>query len=778
MKFKNYINLFTLAVQLLLIVSAVDGQSQPPIGLSRWEFLLKDAASRPDSNKVKLLLKITDKAMLRYFNGRETDQLRTVVKLINGLAEISSTIKYTSASKRCMLFKSALLYIQNQDSAASLLHKEAVYSYKNAPIADVADAFYFLSESWKYRRHYQQIVIADSIYYLKALAYFKSIGDDLKTASVARAIAVIHFTKGQFLRAIPELLDLYKFQIKVNDSSRHKTTDFLAHCYAINGNFKEAFFYFQESVKYATEINADIDICLYYYRAGRISYNVHEIDKGTVYLTRALHLAELQRDTSLCIHISFIISREGLIEAGKYQEGLNSMLEIIKKYPDAVKNNNTVNLDILNGLANCYFHLKQYTVAEKYYVQAMNIAEREQGLGLPLHKIPIYQDIGRLYMQQKKMNEAAVYFTKALQLSEKIKSLPNIKKTQLELFKLDSVNGNYLSALKHYQSYKTITDSLFNVAKSKQITELEIQYKIEQKEKEVQLLTNQSQLQQVTIRQGKSFRDAVIAGAVLLLLLLFVLFSRYQVKQRANIQLLAKQEQINLQNASLEQLVMEEKRILSEKDKLLEEKEWLMKEIHHRVKNNLQIVMSLLNSQSAYLKDDAALAAIKESQHRIHAISLIHQKLYQSEDFSLVDVSAYIKEVIEYLADNLDAAHQIEFQFSIEPVELDVAQAVPLGLILNEAVTNAIKYAFPDSRKGKVNIHLQGTFAEGMMLTIQDDGIGLPLDFDWRNTQSLGMTLMKGLCKQLDGQFDITGNNGVTVKIKFMPVQQHVSKAT
>jgi two-component system, sensor histidine kinase PdtaS len=778
MKFKNYINPFTLAVQLLLIVLAVDGQSQRLVDVSRWEFLLKDATSRPDSNKVKLLLKLTDREMLRYFNGRETNHLHSVVKLIEGLTEISSTMKYTSASKRCMLFKSALLYIQNQDSAASLLHKEAVSSYKNSNIADVADAFYFLSESWKYRRHYQQIVIADSAYYLKALAYFKTIGDDLKAASVSRAITIIHFTNGQLLRAIPELLDLYKFQIQINDSSRHKTTDFLAHCYAINGNFKEAFFYFQESLKYAAETNAGIDICLYYYRAGRISYNVHEIDQGTAYLTHALHLAELQRDTSLCIHISFIISREGLIEAGKYQEGLNSMLAIIKKYPNAVKNNNTVNLDILNGLANCYFNLKQYPVAEKYYMQAMNIAEREQGLGLPLHKIPIYQDMGRLYMQQKKMSEAAVYFNKALQLSEKIKSLPNIKKTQLELFKLDSVNGNYLSAMKHYQSYKAITDSLFNEAKSKQIAELEIQYKIEQKEKEVQFLTNQSHLQQVTIQQGKSFRNAVIVGAVLLLLLLFVVFSRYQVKQRANKQLLIKQDYINQQNVSLELLVLEEKKILTEKDKLLEEKEWLMKEIHHRVKNNLQIVMSLLNSQSAYLKDDAALAAIKESQHRIHAISLIHQKLYQSEDFSLVEVSAYIKEVIEYLADNLDAAHHIEFKFSIEPVELDVSQAVPLGLILNEAVTNAIKYAFPYNRKGKININLQGTFAEGMILTIQDDGIGLPLDFDWRNTQSLGMTLMKGLCKQLDGQFDITGNNGVTVKIKFMPVQQYVSKAT
>src|SRR5262249_22759774 len=129
---------------------------------------------------------------------------------------------------------------------------------------------------------------------------------------------------------------------------------------------------------------------------------------------------------------------------------------------------------------------------------------------------------------------------------------------------------------------------------------------------------------------------------------------------------------------------------------LLKEKEWLVREIHHRVKNNLQIVMSLLNSQSAYIDNEPALTAIHDSQHRVQAMSLIHQKLYNSENLSSIEMSNYIRELAYNLRDSFNAGKHIRFNFNIESIEMDVSQAVPVGLILNEAITNSIKYAFPD----------------------------------------------------------------------------------
>jgi two-component sensor histidine kinase len=193
--------------------------------------------------------------------------------------------------------------------------------------------------------------------------------------------------------------------------------------------------------------------------------------------------------------------------------------------------------------------------------------------------------------------------------------------------------------------------------------------------------------------------------------------------------------------------------LLKEKDGLLTEKEWLLKEIHHRVKNNLQVVMSLLNSQAAYLSDDTALSAIKESQHRVHTMALIHQKLYQSEQIACVDMPSYINEVVGYLQESYSHPRQILFKLNVEPIELDVTQAVPLGLIINEAIINAFKYAFPGGASGTVALSLHRLGESTFQLTISDDGIGLPAGYDPARSRSLGMTLMHGFSGQLGASF-------------------------
>lgn len=202
--------------------------------------------------------------------------------------------------------------------------------------------------------------------------------------------------------------------------------------------------------------------------------------------------------------------------------------------------------------------------------------------------------------------------------------------------------------------------------------------------------------------------------------------------------------------------------------KLYHEKEWMINEIHHRVKNNLQVVISLLNTQSAYLDNKDAILAIQNSQHRMHAMSLIHQKLYQSENLATIDISWYIYELVKYLSDHFDVEKKINFEIDTEKLELDVAQAVPLGLILNEAVSNAIKHAFPDGEKGIIKISLKKMHAETNELTIADNGIGLAEDFKSENSNSLGMNLMIGLTDQLGGTFDYKNTNGLTIIITFI----------
>ena len=211
--------------------------------------------------------------------------------------------------------------------------------------------------------------------------------------------------------------------------------------------------------------------------------------------------------------------------------------------------------------------------------------------------------------------------------------------------------------------------------------------------------------------------------------------------------------------------------MVQQKDKLLNEKEWLMKEIHHRVKNNLQIVISLLSTQSNFLDNDVAYKAIRESQHRMQSISLIHQKLYQSENLALVNINAYITDLVTYLHDSFDTGTHITFDINVAGMELDVTRAVPLGLILNEAITNAIKYAFPNGREGVIRISLTENGAGTCILKIQDNGIGMPAATNTGKSRSLGMSLMRGLSKQLGGSLTIETREGLAIIIDFVNEQ-------
>jgi len=244
-----------------------------------------------------------------------------------------------------------------------------------------------------------------------------------------------------------------------------------------------------------------------------------------------------------------------------------------------------------------------------------------------------------------------------------------------------------------------------------------------------------------------------IVSSIILALCTALLYSLW-LKQRSNALLQAKHK-----------TVIDQQELIK---KLLHEKEWMINEIHHRVKNNLQVVISLLNTQTAYLDNQDAIQAIQNSQHRMHAMSLIHQKLYQSENLNTIDISWYIYELVNYLREYFDPEKKINFEIDTEKLELDVAQAVPLGLILNEAISNAIKHAFPGNEKGKVKITLKKMPTETNQLTIADNGIGLPDDFKSENSNSLGMNLMIGLTDQLDGTFDYKNANGLTIIITFI----------
>lgn len=206
---------------------------------------------------------------------------------------------------------------------------------------------------------------------------------------------------------------------------------------------------------------------------------------------------------------------------------------------------------------------------------------------------------------------------------------------------------------------------------------------------------------------------------------------------------------------------------------LLKDKDWLLKEVHHRVKNNLHTVICLLESQAMYLKNDA-LKAIEISQHRIYAMSLIHQKLYQSADIQTIDMAVYLVEFTGYLMDSFDVHQQITLQLDIEPLKFGVSQAIPVALIINEAVTNSIKYAFPANEQGIIYIGLKQT-EKNVKLIVADNGIGISSTINDDELKSLGISLMKGLSSDLKGKINIQNETGTKISVIFELNQENKS---
>jgi len=199
----------------------------------------------------------------------------------------------------------------------------------------------------------------------------------------------------------------------------------------------------------------------------------------------------------------------------------------------------------------------------------------------------------------------------------------------------------------------------------------------------------------------------------------------------------------------------------------LEEKIWLLKEIHHRVKNNLQIVSSLLQLQSRFIEDEKVLDIFRESQNRVKSMALVHERLYRSDDLESIDFSDYTRTLINQLRRTYSAtSRNVAIELDIEDIKLNVETGIPCGLMITEMASNSFKYAFPDDRKGTISISLNSS-NDGYVLRVADDGVGLPDDFDMASTDSLGMQLVGTLIDQLDGKIKIDSKDGTSFTIEF-----------
>jgi two-component system, sensor histidine kinase PdtaS len=427
----------------------------------------------------------------------------------------------------------------------------------------------------------------------------------------------------------------------------------------------------------------------------------------------------------------------GFRKMRRFSEGVDTVQRLVKEYPP---DDFSADIDYNMAIGNLYTDAKKFTKAEPCLLRALAL-ESQHGLDATL----LDRDLGHLYVETHQYEKARPYLNMALAGHS---TLSFRSYTHYLLYLVDSAAGNYKAAIEHLHRNHTLVDSSLAESKQRDIQKLLIEYAAKEKEDKLRIKDQDIAIlnQKAKAELGRSnlIRNITFGGIFLLSIILFLLFKSYRNKQRTN-------RMITQKNAALQQLVAD--------------KEWLLKEVHHRVKNNLHTVICLLQSQALYLEDDA-LKAIEISRHRIYAMSLIHQKIYQAEDIRTVDMTNYLPEFIRYLRDSFGNPDHIQFQSTIDPIKLDVSQAIPIALIVNEAVTNAIKYAFPDNRPGTITILLQQL--EGhMKLTVKDNGVGMDevlLDIE---LNSLGIQLMKGLAREINGAISFDIDRGTRISLIF-----------
>jgi two-component sensor histidine kinase len=222
----------------------------------------------------------------------------------------------------------------------------------------------------------------------------------------------------------------------------------------------------------------------------------------------------------------------------------------------------------------------------------------------------------------------------------------------------------------------------------------------------------------------------------------------------------------------LERNIEERKQAEQQLSASLSEKVVLLQEIHHRVKNNLQIISALLSLQSRNVTDEETLQMFQESRNRVRSMALVHERLYQSQDLSRIDFGQYIQNLARYLLHSYTADPSIiKLRIETEEVFLGIDTAVPAGLIVNELLSNSLKHAFPGGREGEICIQFRAIGNGQLVLKTIDNGVGLPQDRDLRDGSSLGLELVEALVHQIEGRMEMEGNGGTTFTITFSELE-------
>jgi two-component sensor histidine kinase len=704
--------------------------------------------SAPD--RINAMLQLAE--FFTHLRHPSPEQVDSASYFINQAEQLNHRSPQAEINFRIALIRSAFYKSKGELKSGRALLEQTIREIKpahNQPL--LGKAYFELSEY--YSQDFLQQTMVSRIYYLNlAVSAFERTNHLVELARCYRLLADLHQMMNNYTMAFAEARKALNYYGRAHYTETQGLYALLGRLYYTQGDYRTAIDYELKALKIATASNADNVrlICQINNNLGYDFIKLGDNPKAITYFSRALEIAKTEKDNATIYLLAGNIV-DVYLRMHQPQKAKAFLTQITQKFVYPSGKLYEGGDEVSQTYLKIYLALKQYDIAKRYCDQLIG---QTNNPNLNIYaRSSYYELIIKFYTATARFAEALKYLKMNQSLLKKIGNDNDLGTNETLWFGLDTARRQYQSAIYHLISANTIKDSIFSTTKSKQIEQLQIEYETRQKEAQITLLNQKNKLERANLVQANLVKNLTIGAIFLLLVIAGLLFRQNVHKQKNN-------EVVSSKNVLLEDL--------------LQQKEWLLKEVHHRVKNNLQIVMSILNTQSAYLQNDIALEAIRGSQHRVNAIALLHQKLYSSTTSALVSMPAYIGELINYLSDSFDTSFRhIKIRQVLDPLSLDPALAVPIGLILNEAITNAIKYAF-DHNGGEIVIGLSVWDNDNAALKVSDDGRGLPPDFDLNEANSLGMEMMKALGKQLKGKFAVENAHGVTLMITFPIVQNRV----
>lgn len=530
------------------------------------------------------------------------------------------------------------------------------------------------------------------------------------------------------------------------------------------------------------------DLRQVYTQMGYVMERKGLLSKAADYAMDGLLLGESLKDQK-AIAMAYSDLSNLFWKQSKFAKGLDYGL----KSEEVFNNRGIADMDFsftLYVIGNNYLALKDYPNALTYYKRALAMSERYQFYN---NLADIYISLAELYTITYDYTKAEINARNAIRYSVLLDNNFMLMRSWLSLGKLQNLSNRSADAIKSldtcllvatkkfgdnyylhlaykelgtayattgdfknahvaFLEYDRLKDSVFTAEADQRVAKLLTEFEVSQKESTIQI-------QRTSILQQRRLQWVILGAAALLLIILVVLYRNYRSKQHINTEL-------ETLNSTLEQKN-------NQLDKRNAENELLLKEIHHRVKNNLEVVSALLALQAAQIDDPSAQAVMQASQNRVLSMGIIHQKLYQGSSLAAIEMKDYFFNLCESILDSFNASEKVVIRCNMEPLEFDVDTAVPIGLIANELLTNALKYAFPGNQPGEIDISLNPTAEKDeWVFRVADNGIGKTEGAVPRGT-GFGTELVNLLVQQLNGQLYIASDNGTAISIIFKHIMPH-----